>query len=314
MILSKYNKFIFSIFSDNREYLILSLYIVKKRERFIAFLKIHYTKAYASGKFMPSYVCTTRLTVIDCTDWDILFSTGKIIFKEDQVKIEFSSNIAMIYLNYTWEKHEITPRSELGKDISGNETVRWNSFDFSSTVNGHFITPYSTTEFKNAIGNIDLFKANKFPVTLTGLFWSRMHHENYDLSYYFIFNSAIKSYSKLLLSHGRRLVEFLDLDFIMNNEKTSSRIPVNYPENVHLSARNDSYEVVINIYDSFEVNDREMADTGFLERIFDDISWRRIGNPRGLRLLSKADIIINNDHARTEISGITSIGEYIIFA
>ena len=73
---------------------------------------------------------------------------GKIIFKEDEVKIEFSSNLVMIYLNYTWEQKGINPKDELGKDIAENDIIQWNSFDFQSYVKGHFITPFPPRSLK----------------------------------------------------------------------------------------------------------------------------------------------------------------------
>jgi hypothetical protein len=314
MILSGYNKFLFSIFSENREFLVLSVYVVKTGKRFISFIKIHYTKINpSSGKIMPSYVFNEKLHVIDCSDWDIVFSMGKIIFKDDEVKIEFSSNLFMVYLNYTWEQSGPTPKSELGKDITGKDIIRWNSFDFRSQVKGHFITPYSTTEFKNALGNIDLVKSGKLPAMVKGLLWSRLHHEDLDLAYSLIFNSSKKSDSKLYLLHNKNIVEFSDIDYQIHKERKSSQISVRYPDDIRLTAKNENYVVSVNIHDNFEVNDREIADTGFMDRINNNLSWRSIGNPKGLRLLAKADIIISNNLLRTEFNGITSISEYVSF-
>lgn len=315
MILSGYNKFIFSIFSENREFLVLSVYVVKAGKRFISFIKIHYTKTNpSSGRIMPSYVFNARLNVIDCSDWDILFSIGKIIFKEDEIKIEFSSNLFMVYLNYTWEQLGPTPKSELGKDITGKDIIRWNSFDFRSLVKGHFITPYSTAEFKNALGNIDLVKSGKFPTMVKGLLWSRLHHEDLDLAYSLIINTSKKTDSKLYLLHNKNIVEFSDIDYQVHKERISSQISVRYPDDIRLYTKNEDYEVSVNIHDNFEVNDKEMTETGIMERITDNLAWRQIGNPKGLRLLAKADIIINKNLVRTEFSGITSISEYISFA
>jgi hypothetical protein len=313
MILSGYNKFIFSIFSGNKEYLVLSVYVVRVGGKYISFLKIHYTKTNPSGKLLPSYVFNTRLSIVDNSDWDIVFSIGKIIFKEDEVKIEFSSNLVMIYLNYIWEPKGINPKDELGKDIAEFDIIQWNSFDFRSYVKGHFITPYSTTEFKNAIGNIDLVKARKFPTMLKGLLWSRLHIEDLDLAFSFIFNTDNKPESKLYLLHNKNISEFSNLIYNVSKEKVSSQISVRYPDDIQLIAKNDSYEVTVNIHDSVEVDDREMVDTGFLGRISDNLSWRSIGNPKGLRLLAKADIVIHKNLVRTEFKGITSISEYVSF-
>ncbi len=86
MILSGYNKFIFSIFSENKDYLILTIFALKIGRRYLSFLQIRYTKTDTSGKPTPSFVFNTRLKVIDNSLRDIIFSKGKIIFKDDTSK------------------------------------------------------------------------------------------------------------------------------------------------------------------------------------------------------------------------------------
>lgn len=314
MLLSGYNKFIFSIFSENHEYLILSIYIVKIGGRFISFLKIHYIKTSSSGKLLPSYVFNTRLDVTDFSDWDIIFSLGKIIFKEDEIKIEFSSNLLMAYLNFTWNQSGTSPKEELGKDPVGNNILQWNSFNFKSLVKGHFITPYSTTEFKYALGNIEMVKAGKFPAMVKGLLWSRLHHKEIDLTFSLIFNNSKKNDTNLQLLHNNKIIEFSDIDYDITKEKISSQKSVLYPDRMNLHAKNEDYEIALNIHDNFEVIDKDMAGIGFIDRINDAYSLRQIGNPKGLRLLSKADIIIKNNLTSIKMDGVTSISEYVCFS
>lgn len=80
MVLSGYNKFIFSIFSEYKDYLILTVFALKIGKGYLSFLQIQYTKTDSTGKPMPSFMLNTRLKVIDHTEWDIIFSKGNIIF------------------------------------------------------------------------------------------------------------------------------------------------------------------------------------------------------------------------------------------
>jgi hypothetical protein len=121
MILSGYNKFIFSIFSESKDYLILTVFALKVGKSYLSFLQIQYTKIDSSGKPMPSFVFNTRLKVIDNSERDIIFSKGKIIFKDNAVKVEFASDLIMIYLNYTWDQAGTSPLKVLAienKEIS----------------------------------------------------------------------------------------------------------------------------------------------------------------------------------------------------
>jgi hypothetical protein len=48
---------------------------------------------------------------------------------------------------------------------------------------------------------------------LKGLLWSRLHYEDLDLAYSFIFNTDNESDSKLYLLHNKIITEFSDLDY-----------------------------------------------------------------------------------------------------
>ncbi len=101
MILSRYNKLIFSVFSDNNDYLILTLYINKTRNNYDSFLQVQCAKNDHSLNHLPAFVFNTGIKVVDITSRVITFSRGKIIFMKDMVKIEFASELIMFYLNYT---------------------------------------------------------------------------------------------------------------------------------------------------------------------------------------------------------------------
>jgi hypothetical protein len=314
MLLSAYNKFIFSIFSERKDYLILTIYALKFGKSFISFLQIHYTRIDSSGKYLPSYEFNTRLKVIDSTDWDINFSKGRIIFKEDTVKIEFSFDMVMLYLNYTWAKQTSNPLNALGKTNAQNNPVVWNSFDFESVVRGSFITPNTSAEFINSVGNIDLVKSKKIQLGINGLLWSRLHDKEIDLAYSFILNKSRKSDSRLFLLHDKRVIQFSDIEYHIIKEKVSRRSSVKYPDNIVVTARNDEYQVSVNIHDHSEVIINEMVNNvDFFGKIFSLLINRLSGNPKELKMLAKADVVINNNMAQTEYSGIASVSNYVSY-
>jgi hypothetical protein len=316
MILSGYNKFLFSIFSEKNDYLILSVYILKLANRYISFLQIHYSKTDPSGKYLPSFVYRTRQKVIDSSDRDIIFSKGRIIFKDDSVKVEFSSELVMIYLNYTWDQNVVSPITVLGKEVTGKDVVTWNSFDFRSYVKGSLITPNISADFTGVPGNIDLVKTSRlrFKTPVSGLLWSRLHHQDIDLSYSTIFDRSNKSDSRLFLSFDKKVIEFSDVDYLGSNEKISRRSSVKYPSNIQLTAKNEFYHVSVSIYDHSEINVNELINNiDFIGRLLTGFYTRLYGNPKELRLLAKADVVLSSNYSKTEIHDINSISEYIRF-
>jgi hypothetical protein len=314
MILSGYNKFIFSIFSESKDYLILTVFALKVGKSYLSFLQIQYTKIDSSGKPMPSFVFNTRLKVIDNSERDIIFSKGKIIFKDNAVKVEFASDLIMIYLNYTWDQAGTSPLKVLAIENKENSFLTWNSFDFRSFVKGNLITPNTSAEFINATGNIDLVRSKKIPSGVKGLLWSRLHNKDIDLAYSFIFNKEKKIDSKMFLLHEKKLFEFTDLNYHASKEKISPRLSVKYPDNIQLSAKNESYQVSINIHNQSEAGISELVNNfDFTGKLFNGFLRRLTGNPNGLRLLATADVTITNNLTRTEFNGITSISEFVSF-
>ena len=317
MILSGYNKFLFSIISEKHDYLILTVYILKLGKRYISFLQIHYSKIDSSGKYLPSFVYRTRLSVIDSSDRDIVFSKGRIIFKDDSVKVEFSSDLVMLYLNYAWGQNVTSPLAVLGKEIIGKEVLKWNSFDFRSYVKGSLITPNNSADFTDVPGNIDLVKTSRLRLMkpIKGLIWNRLHHQDMDLSYFSVFNLSKKPDSKLFLSFEKEVIEFSDVEYSYSDEKESRKSLVKYPGNVLLTAKNENYQISVNIHDYSEVIVNELVNNIDLTgKFFTRLYSRLYGNPKELRLQAKADVILSNAHTRTEVHNINSISEYVSFS
>ena len=314
MLLSGYNKFIFSIFSESKDYMILTVYALKFGKSYISFLQINYARTDSSGKYLPSFEFSTRLKVIDSTDWDINFSKGRIIFKEDAVKIEFSFDLVMLYLNYTWDQQTSNPLNVLGKINAEENPVVWNSFNYESIVKGNFITPNTSAEFINASGNIDLIKSRRISLGANYLIWSRLHDKEIALAYSFILNKGSKSDYRMFLLHDNRLIQFSEIEYHVTKEKMSRRSSVMYPENILLTARNSEYQVSVDIHDHSEVVINEMLNNiDFIGKLFSLLFRRLSGNPKSLKLRAKADITINNRLTKTEYKGIASISDYVSF-
>lgn len=314
MILSGYNKFIFSIFAENHDSLIIKVFALKIGKGYLSFLQIQYTKVDSSGKPMPSFIFNTRIKVIDSSSRDIIFSKGKIIIKDDSVKIEFATELIMIYLNYSLFRAETSPLKVLSADNKEKDSLTWKSYNFRSLVKGNLITPNTSAEFINAAGNIDLLRSKRIPSDVKGLLWSRLQNKDIDLAFSFIFNKDRKNDSRMYLRYEKNLLEFSEIEYSAGKDRISPRLFIKYPDSVRLLATNESHRISINIYDQAEAGTGELVNSfDLIGKLFNGFLRRLTGNPNGLRLLAFADVTINNNLTSTEFKGITSISEYVSF-
>jgi len=314
MILSGYNKFIFSIFAENHDSLIIKVFALKIGKGYLSFLQIQYTKVDSSGRPMPSFIFNTRIKVIDSSSRDIIFSKGKIIIKDDSVKIEFATELIMIYLNYSLFRAETSPLKVLSADNKEKDSLTWKSYNFRSLVKGNLITPNTSAEFINAAGNIDLLRSKRIPSDVKGLLWSRLQNKDIDLAFSFIFNKDRKNDSRMYLRYEKNLLEFSEIEYSAGKDRISPRLFIKYPDSVRLLATNESHRISINIYDQAEAGTGELVNSfDLIGKLFNGFLRRLTGNPNGLRLLAFADVTINNNLTSTEFKGITSISEYVSF-
>ncbi|HBC77900.1 MAG TPA: hypothetical protein DCZ51_04680, partial [Bacteroidales bacterium] len=306
MILSGYNKFIFSIFAENHDSLIIKVFALKIGKGYLSFLQIQYTKVDSSGRPMPSFIFNTRIKVIDSSSRDIIFSKGKIIIKDDSVKIEFATELIMIYLNYSLFRAETSPLKVLSADNKEKDSLTWKSYNFRSLVKGNLITPNTSAEFINAAGNIDLLRSKRIPSDVKGLLWSRLQNKDIDLAFSFIFNKDRKNDSRMYLRYEKNLLEFSEIEYSAGKDRISPRLFIKYPDSVRLLATNESHRISINIYDQAEAGTGELVNSfDLIGKLFNGFLRRLTGNPNGLRLLAFADVTINNNLTSTEFKGIT---------
>ncbi|MFZ0281488.1 MAG: hypothetical protein WAL29_07550 [Bacteroidales bacterium] len=311
MILSRYNKLIFSVFSDNNDYLILTLYINRTRNNYDSFLQIQCTKNDHSGNHLPAFVFNTKIKVVEITSQVITFSGGKIIFMKDTVKIEFASELIMFYLNYTWEHNAYSLIDALEKVSSENKEAVWNSFNFKSYVKGNFVSPNTNAEFNNATGNIDFLKSEISPQKVSGHLWSRLHSKDLDMAYSLVLNGSGKQHSKLSFLNKDNLIEFSDVDYKISNETVSPGSGIKFPGNILLTAKNENYQVSVILHDHVEIAVNELAtEATFLVSLMKRLPGLKARSPKTVRLHAIADVSIVNSASGYEFKGIPAICEY----
>ena len=312
MILSRYNKLIFSVFSENNEYLILTLYLDRTGSNYDLFLQVQCSKTDPSGNNLPAFVFNTKLKGGSITSRVISFSRGKIIFMNDGVKIDFAGEMVMLYLNYSWSPDDKNAIDVLEKEGRESQEFVWSSFNFRSTVKGNFVSPNTNAKFKNAIGNIDLLKSEKFPLKVNGFLWSRLHSQDLDMAYSLVFNGSVNLHSKLSIFYYNNLVEFSNVDCIISRDEGNSRADKKFPYIVLVSAKSENYQVSLKLYDHEVIVESEIvSEVNFLGSLANRVSGLITRYPKTMKLRSSADLSIVNNLNHDEFNGIWAICEYL---
>jgi hypothetical protein len=312
MFLSRYNKFIFSVFSETNDCLILTIYLNRTGKTFDAFLHALCSKINSAGNHLTSFVFKTELEVIDITSRVITFSKGKMIFMDDSIKADFNSDMVMFYLNYTWCHGTEKPFKFLIKETNEITDPAWDSYNFKCVVKGNFISPNISSEFKVATGSLDLLRSEVIPEKVHGLLWTRLHNKDLDLAYSLVFNGSTRLHSKLSILYGNKQEEFTDVEYKINKEIKSPRSGLKYPGNVNLIARNDNCQISVNLRDQKEIVASILsAESNFFGKLAKTISGMSSRIPRALKLQAIVDVTIHDNSSHNEFKGINSISEYI---
>jgi hypothetical protein len=133
--------------------------------------------------------------------------------------------------------------------------------------------------------------------------------------YSFIINKERKLDSTLFIIHNNKYIKFSDVQYQSDKETVSSKGSFRYPSNMQINAKNDDCQVSVRIQDNSEIKVNELINNiDFIGRLYAAVYRKLSGNPKGLKLLAKADVVIENSANRTEIDGVCSISEYIRFA
>lgn len=313
-----YKKWFFDILSENENYYIFFLSLIKTGKKYFAFFQIHSAVKNSDGKIYPDIYYETGLSLIKLSEKEIDLKQGKIEFLRGLINMNIKLKDYSIDLSY---RMPFQPEYEI-KALQIKRTrrtrIEWRPLQVKGVVNGTVSMPDNNSlKFYNSNGYVDLTESNIFPlhIPVYKLLWGRLHHEEIDLTYSFIISSKKSaSWSKLYLCHKGSIIEFDNLNLNISEEKKAIKLNFNYPQKYSFRTNKDHYSLTLEIecHEELICNDfMDYAETygrtaALLLRIFTK-------DPKGIKFKASANLTLDIGEEPIRLNNIPIINEFVLF-
>jgi hypothetical protein len=316
MKLFEFTKYFFDIFSSEKDYLVLFISIIKIGKIHKSYIQIHYSASDSSGKYKSVCSVKAKLKLVDCQLNQIRFKEGTIDFGAGSVSISLATVSCEVDLKYmTAHQGSETINSFVIRN-SKNASLSWTPLQIKGSVNGKISMDGNQLYYSNTSGYIDEVKTSILPFTLkiNKLFWGRLHHEEIDLTYSLMTDNNAKSKSILFVRFRNMIIEFSDIQYQTSGEKINHNLNISYPDKLLLTATSESSSVSIEIFDHKELILNDFMDPGDqYNRIFSRFVRRISNDPKGIKFLAKANILLEDSREKSSFHELSMISEYVSF-
>jgi hypothetical protein len=316
MKLFEFKKYFFDILSEEKDYLIFFISILRIGKRYNTFIQIHYRGTDYQGNYRPLQSLKARLKIVDYQLNHIRFEEGEIEFGIGSIRINFTLDSFIIDLKFTSPYTATITYNQFVIRSSGNASLSWIPVQLKASVNGTISMAGNQLNYNNASGYIDEVKTSILPLTLKirKLFWGRLHHKEIDLSYSLIISKNDKSDSMLIIRFRSMIIEFTEIQYQTFDEKINPELNIFFPGKLILTARNGKYSVKIEISDLRELILNDFMDpNNQYKRVFTRIMRRITKDPRGIKFLARANVLLEDSFNKTEFRDISMISELVAF-
>lgn len=316
MKLSGFNKIFFDVVTEKREYLIFYISILKVRRCYLTFLQSQWSVPCSSGIYLSQFNITSKIKLLNICENEIAFVEGRIVIEDDNTNVKLSTPLLEIDLNYVNVSLSSDQMTDMVVDISGHNILRWRPIYLKSKVNGSFKANGSNVNVIDSYGYTDLVRINNIPlkVPVSRLLWGRLHSGNIDLTFSLIINRNKSSDSKLFLSVDDKSMEFSNLNLSVREETAYSRLSIIYPSIYYINVKEKDKEISLEIYDQNAVIINEFMDVkNQAGTLMSSLARHISGDPKGIKFMAKANVILRNNLVIKEFHGLPMISEYVCF-
>ncbi len=315
MKLLGFNKYFFDIITENKDYLIFYISILKAGG-YYSILQAQCSTPGPSGNYLSRFNIKTKIRFINANENEIVFSEGTINIEDRSIKVNLSTSALEIDLVYENISQPSTLLNDMEIRISGHNMLTWGPLHIKSKVNGFLKYDAGIISIFDSPGYTDLLRIRNISlkIPVSRLLWGRLHSKDIDLTFSLIINKDKSTYSKLFLRVDNQIMEFSYLDFVAHVEKASSVLSIIYPARYLISAKHKTGEISLEIYDQNAVIYNEFMDLrDQAGRLLSAFVRRISGDPKGIKFMARADIILKNNLVIKEFHGLPLISEYVCF-
>lgn len=316
MKLSGFNKFFFDIVTEKKEYLIFYISVLKFSRFHLSFLNLQWAVPSPSAIYLSRINIASKLKLLNISDNEIAFSEGRIVIEDNNIKVKLSTPALGIDLNYNNVSQFSGQLTDMVVKISGHNILNWRPGFIKSKVNGSLRINDCHIKVIDSFGYTDLVSIKNIPlkVPVSRLLWSRLHSGNIDLTYSLIINKNNSSDSKLFAIVDNKAMEFSNLDLSVREETAYSRLSIIYPSIYSIYAKDKDNEISLEIFDQNPAIINEFMDVkDQAGRLMSSLARHISGDPKGIKFMAKANIILKKDLVIKEFHGLPMISEYVCF-
>ncbi len=312
-----YTKYFFDILSEEMDYLVLFISVIRIGKIYNSFIQIHLRESDHSDSYKPLLSSRGRLKYVEYQSNTIIFKEGTIDFGKDVVMICLKTSSIIGDLEYKAVHPEANSFDPFDIRSRGKPVLSWIPVQIKGSVTGNISFNGKQMNYSNAGGYIDEVRTSALPLSLKmkKLLWGRLHNEQIDLTYSCLISRIGRSESMLILRFRNEVIQLTDFKLLTSGEIFNDDLKIVYPGKLILTANNINLSVIIGISDPRELILNDFMDPGDqYNRVFSGIVRWISGNPRGIKFLSRADISLDDGHDKSVFRDLPMISEYVSFS
>jgi hypothetical protein len=317
MKLFEFRKYFFDVITDENSYLIIFITILKIGIKHYSLLQIQYAKQINSISYISSPLLRRKIIYTGDQLNGISFSEGYIRFENGLTFIKFDLPSYHIDLKYIDVRNNFQPYRNFDILIPENIIITWTPLNIKCNVEGKISSDENKFSCSKSNGYIDFLKSSGLSLMnhFEELFWGRLQNNNLDFTYTIIKQTQGTRCSVLYLNLNDEYIVFDEIIYEVLSERSSNCHSLRFPDRMILSAKNRNITIRIEIHDHIELIISEFMDLQKqYNKLFTGILKKISGNPKGIKFIAKANIVLEQNDRKLYFQNLPLIDEYVRFS
>jgi hypothetical protein len=191
--------------------------------------------------------------------------------------------------------------------------IDWHPVILDARVSGRIRVDAEQIELNGCPGYVDYLWSNVLPpqTPVRELHWGRIHMSGCSLTYTHAQGSSGK-WSRLYARLNDTDIGFDDVQLVKQGATPSPALGLTYPSQVDLQAKNETAQVSVRL-----IHSAVAIESGFMDDVkaglFSGLVRSVTKNPRGGKFFARADVLLEHQGTRLELSDVPCIDEYVRF-
>ena len=313
----EYKKWFFDTVSDEGDdYLIMLVSQVKLGRKYRTYFQMHGARKGQDCTFRPYLKCIRTFRQKDYGSTGFIFEEGEINFENGGCRINLEMGSYKVKLVYECNRID-WPLGFNHFNYPRKTYIDWIPRILYGQVSGTVDAPPGVKVYEKEPGYCDEVFSNVSPwkVTISQLYWGRLHYKNINLSY------SIMKDRKTFSDISRLFVEVNGTHYVLDTlffniieRKRSKNMNLTYAEKYLIRGKSDELEIKIEVG-----NHEEMILNDFMDyineygTILTSVLRRISRDPLGIKFRASANISIRINDERFILENVALVDEFVKF-